>query len=391
MADENRMDNLDMVNEVLDEALGDVSNTELDEATLKKKQNRMRLIKTAIVLIFSLIILIFAAIAWFSMSKNVTVEGMKVKVKGDLYTIVPVGDDVGIYDDISLTDTYVRDKLLNKASKQPDVITWTITKSTGTVDPDTGEVIDYQKGKDFGNSPQIGNIEPGISPGSSGEIQFKVIPNESIDATFDFYLYGYSADYDENGEPIKNTIEILSDTGEEAITQKLFNGHILLFENYDETTGKYSGLIESAADFHRLMPNSSESAKTFDPAVETETTVSIYWIWPETLAEIMLDENNPDHVKYLRTKKNICSTSEVRDFFKKNPTWFLYNPETPTETWTNYFNENMTDAQVVARAYEDYMTYSAYYNDADQCIGTNAAYVLLDMNSSAEPHTGNNP
>lgn len=335
-----------------------------------RKRRRSPLIKLAVLLTFSLIVWIFSSIAWFTMNTQVESEGMSVKSQGLLYKIEPVPSPyvVGIYDDETKSGTFVRNTLLSGASKDSSVLTWTITNDTVTTDPETNKAT-VDKGKNIGNGPATG-YEGGISPGSSGELQFKFIPSRSVDAELTFYLYAYSVDYDAQGDEDKSTIALIGEnsTMDRQLAKNLLNGHILLFKNFDSNTGKYSGLI-SADDFQRVM------SETYTQ----ETTESVYWVWAETLAELVLDDTNNAHKKNLRGKKSLCTDqSDIVKLLKNNPAWFLLDPETPNRTWTE-FTSTTADATVVSTINSNYSLYSSYYNEADQCIGTNIAYLLLDM------------
>ena len=295
---------------------------------------------------------------------------MSMATQGALFSIQPMPSPytVGIYDDPTENETYVRNTLLSQASKDSGLLTWTITNDTATTDPDTNDTI-INRGKNIGNGPAEG-YDGGISPGSSGELQFKIVPSRSVDAEFTFSVYAYSVDYDDDGEEDKSTIAIIGDnaTADRIIAKNLLNGHILLFENYNENTKKYSGLLTSD-DFQRIM------SETYD----TETIVSVHWVWAQTLAEIVLDDTNNAHKKNLKGKKSLCSDqSDIINMLKNNPTWFLLDPDEPNKTWSE-FTTSMLDDTVVSTINSNYALYSSYYNEADQCIGTNIAYLLLDM------------
>ena len=336
-----------------------------------KKRRRASLFKIGAVMILAFIVWVFSSIAWFSMNKQVESGGMQMANQGALFTVQPVPSPyiVGIYDDTTQSDTYVRNYLLSGASKEADVLTWTITNDVAVTDPDTNEVT-VNKGKNIGNGPAEG-YSGGIKPGSSGELQFKFVPSSSVDAELNFDIYAYSVEYND-GDEDKSTIALIDDeaSSESVIAKNLLNGHILLFENYDTSTKKYSGLI-CTNSFQRIMSETYTS----------ETTESIYWVWPESLSELVLDDTNNAHKKNLRGKKSLCADqSDIIKLFKNHPSWFLFDPESPDKTWSE-FTSSTTDEAVVSTINNNYALYSAYYNEADQCIGTNVAYILLDMDA----------
>ncbi len=341
-----------------------------DEEALRRR--RASLFKIGAVMILAFIVWVFSTIAWFSMNKQVESGGMQMANQGALFTVQPVPSSyvVGIYDDPTQSGTYVRNYLLSEASKEADVLTWTITNDVAVTDPDTNEVT-VHKGKNIGNGPAEG-YAGGIKPGSSGELQFKFFPRRSVDAELNFDIYAYSVEYDDDGDEDKTTIALIGDNSstDSVIAKNLLNGHILLFKNYDTSTKKYSGLIYTD-DFQRVM------SETYT----TETTESIYWVWPESLSELVLDDTDNTHKKNLRGKKSLCADrTDIIKLFKNHPSWFLLDPELPNKTWSE-FTSLTTDSAVVSMINNNYALYSAYYNEADQSIGTNVAYILLDMNA----------
>ena len=361
------------VSEELLEAAEAHAEQQIAELKEKSRKRKKSLIKLGAMTLLSVIIFIFTTIAWFTMSREVESGSMAIKTSNELFSIqaMPSPYIVGIYDD-STQNTYVRDRLLSGASKTSDVITWTITEDVAETDPDTGKTT-IIKGKNIGNGPAE-DQSGGISPGSSGELHFIISPTDPVNAQFAYFMYGYSVEYNSDGDEDKSTIALIDDnaSSERVIARDLINGHILLFKNYDPETHKYSGLISSDDEFNRIMTE----------VYTSETTVSVYWVWVETLAELVLDDSNDAHKRNLRGKKSLCSDqSETIEFLKNNPSWFLLDPENPNKTWTEFTSETI-DTDVVTTINNNYNFYSSCYNEADQCIGTNVAYLLLDMNAT---------
>ena len=353
------------------------NNTVLQEEKEKKRNTKKSVIKTVAICLSIIFAVFFSTLSWFTMNRETETKGAHMTAENQLFYIMAMPSPyvAGVFDDPTKTDTYVRDKLLSGASKGSDVITWSITNDTVTTNPDTNKTT-VTSGKNMGNGPAEGQLA-GIIPGSSGELNFKIIPNGSVDAKFNFFLYAYSIDYDDQGEELPSTITLIGDTAEQKriSARNLLNGHILLFENYNEQTKKYSGLISSDEDFKRLMTGTYSS----------ETTVKVYWVWAETLSELILDDTNNAHKRNLRGKKSLCSDqSEIIEFFKENPSWFLLDPENPNKEWTEFTASTTNDA-VISAINNRYTLYSSYYNEADQCIGTNAAYLMLYMNAEGTP------
>lgn len=342
---------------------------EIREARRNRKKSFLKLMAMALSIVLAVF---FATFSWFTMNRDTSGNGMSVSVSGPLFAVDSMSSPyvAGIYDDPQ-SGTYVRNKLLTGASKDDNVLTWTITANQASTDPQTNRrTIIY--GKNIGNGPATGE-NGGIIPGSSGELNFKFIPRGSVDAAFNFVFYAYSVEYDNEGEEIPNSIALIGSSDqtppERIVAKTLLNGHILLFKNYNEQTKKYSGLIASDQDFNRLM------TETYN----TETTVKIYWVWVETLSQLILDDTNDAHKRNLRGQKSITSNrSEIIDFFKQHPSWFLLDPDDPDKNWTQ-FTASTPNEDVVSVINNNYTLYSSYYNEADQCIGTTITYLLLDM------------
>ncbi len=341
-----------------------------------KKMRRMSYIKMVAMVGIMAAVLAFSSIAWFTMNREVEGSGVQMRADSDLFSIEPLSAPAhaGIYDDAPTDNdpnkpNYVRNLLLNHMNKSSDIITWNITDDTATIDSQTNKKV-VVKGKNFGNAPANG-YEGGINPGSSGMLQFVMNPTQSVDAEFTFHLYAFTGGYDDKGDEDKSTIEFIdrNSDAETKIAESLLNGHILLFTEIDDS-GKYSGLITSDSEFNRVLK------KTYT----SRTTVSLYWVWPDTLAELMLDDTDNTHKKYLRGKSCLCNATgrqEVIGYFKEHVSWFLLDPDNANPDWA--ITSSKDNTEVITEICDHYNLYSSYYNEADQCIGTYVTYLFLDM------------
>ena len=342
--------------------------------------------------------------AWFANNTKVNGTNMSVRVQSDLFRIEPLDNPAheGIYDDVAETDYYVRNRLLNRINKEDDILIWTITDDSLDT---TNEVSVLNKGLNIGNGIPVEGHEPGIAPGSYGELKFRIIPYQDVTVNFKFKLYAYSIQYTDEGEENKETIAYINSSSdqEKRVANNLLNGHLLLFANKD-AAGKYSGLIQSSDDLLRCM-----DARAFTQN-ESGYEVSVFWVWPETLAEIVLDETEPTQKVNMHGRKNICADEDrtnLLNYMVNHPEYFLYDPE-GTKNWNEI--EALADAssedpsesqsgdqnveqdpepddeeiasQLVALINSSYPLYSSYYNEADQCIGMHVAYLLLEMAAS---------
>lgn len=214
----------------------------------------------------------------------------------------------------------------------------------------------------------------GIEPGSSGVIKFYIKPYQDVTIDFTFETIGYnSRSTVVGGEPTISMTELSSDAGDPAC---FLNGHVLLFENFDSTSGYYSGLIPSGADGKRVFSrsfqlNGSYDADTNDDRTNDAYEVDVYWIWPMTL-DTLVDNSNPS-VTMICDKSAMPAQGETDNDYTKVVNNICSYPQyyikgySPTTTYT--------EAKIKGR--------NAMYNDADQEIGMNVEYVLLRLDAEA--------
>ena len=297
--------------------------------------------------------------AWFTMNRETNSSGMGVKVKGKSFDLITLSGDAtnknGVY--YSPYHTAIR----SNEGESYDI--WLV-----------------DSGSNMNNYANTGTDDGtlGIEPGSSGVLKFYIKPYENVSITFTFQTIGYTARTTTVGEQqTVSMTELSSAAGNPAC---FLNGHVLLFEDKDNSTNKYSGLIPTDADGQRSFSREFELNGTYDTDTDGDGTddayeVDIYWIWPETLdtlvfnsgssATLLCDKDaavpqGDTYNDYSKVVNNICSY----------PQYYLSN-YSPTATYTESF--------LVGR--------NAMYNDADQEIGMNIDYVLLRLETDTQ--TGN--
>lgn len=348
MADENKSGKLDMTNDILDEALDEVSEDGIDEVVMTKEQKRRRLIKTASLLIFSLIILIIAAIAWFTLNKEVGSDGMRVKVAGDNFVITMLANSRdGIF-----TDPY------HIAVHDEEALYWKMTATNNLINYNPPEEHDDPEPDDPGDR--------GVHPGTEGIISFNVIPKtDNINLDFDFEVIGYQESTDEDDELVMTPLlDLENDEGVTA--QDLLNGHILLFEERTETTVDgvttvtYSKPILSNADMNRIMN------RTFT-GENVATQVDIYWVWPNTLSTLVDSRTYPGI-----TTVPICegaSYTAIIDNVETYPQYYLKGAAS---------GDNIDESTIATR----YDYYGDMYDQGDNEIGMRVHYLLIKLSIS---------
>ena len=182
------------------------------------KRRRASLFKIGAVMILAFIVWVFSSIAWFSMNKENSASGMGVKTGGMPYTIQTRSES-----------SYYKGKWDKIGS---DAMEWQVSS-----------------GKNFdnhGSDLDVDEDEPGLEPGDSGMLEFRVQPNAAdsitVDCVFDFKAY--------------------------LETPVLANGEPVLDENNDPVPGLYvlgnTMAGRYGVDYPMLMPgNSTGSGMTY--------------------------------------------------------------------------------------------------------------------------------
>jgi len=306
-----------------------------------RRMRRLSLLKLGAMGVLTAIIIILGSLSWFTMSREVEGSGVQMTATGDMFSIGSDGNTVGSYDNAYWNQAV-------QAAGCTGAETWMLSSDSNM--------------RNF----QVENLKEedrGIKPGTYGKISFRLYPNQSLRAAFDYRIFAFTVQYNSAGQEIENSFALQDDT---TINQ-LLNGHILLFTDRtgNETNGyQYNGLVTSAADFHRKTTVMTYAASSEGQEIE------LFWVWPETLAQVILSADNVN----LRGRKTIA-TSELRNYFHEHPEYFLLNcPIADLNVL------KVTNANVEEIIDESYSKYSKMYNEADQSIGTSVNYILLDMN-----------
>lgn len=313
---------------------------QLEQAKAEEHRRKSRLIKFGSLAVFAAVIAIFSTIAWFTMNKETEAGGLSMAAQNGKFEIAPVGKEDGRYDG-----------LIEKAKELAGLtgaMTWTVN-----ADDNMGNAVISGQSED----------KQGIMPGAEGMISFTLTPTEDVYAGFEFELYAYTYDEDEPDEDDRLALISSADSTEKAKALTLLNGHILLFREREEVSGKYrySGLIKDADSLKRLYEDHAQFTE--------ETEVSIYWVWPETLSQITLDANDPNLYGKQVIYKNASTQTELLGFIGAHPECFFEN------------GGDFTGKTVKTEISTNYESYNAEYNNADQLIGTTISYLLMNMNA----------
>lgn len=341
--------------------------------------------KTGFIMLAALIAIIVACIAWFVSNNKVDSTGMNIRAAGsefDLAASIKNAESTnGIYDNLLSVPNGEKNNEYSVTSGNHTAISWAIT--------------------DNSNLRNETDKSLGIEPGSSGSITFYIIPhkNGALNVALTLSLTGYT---------LKNTgTELTSEslTDIKADAQQLLEGHILLFAGYDEQKNSYKGWISQDGDpWSMSLDNSSLSQKENgeliwsikDAKAENAYPVTVYWIWPELLESYLLKKESYTGTRPLlfpAEKAESASDSNLEALPSK---LFAKMCKGLDESSGNSGNSNrylrweteeatvtVDTLKQIRNRYNSalYGNVAAYYDLADQYIGSNVQYVKLTLNA----------
>lgn len=370
-----------------------------DDSSKRRTRRWSRLIKPLILLIFALAVWLFGTIAWFAAGRDVSGSGMGVTVK-ELPFEISVSAPYSATPDYStvVDSVFGYSATVHETGSGTDAIKWLMNDET--LDP---------------NNPMRG-----LRPGSKGTFSFNIIPKSAGTYTVYFkpVLTGYYAEFnagsgshaidpasikkdaDDNyilqtlseRAAAKNeeylTLTAAGNTSEAALALKdknaylkaetLLNGHILIFEACDG--GYYS----------KLRPINQSFSKTFtfsQAQVDDQTPIpmTIYWIWPNTFAQFLLDNGNSrlhDEAMFSVSQAAIDGVSprqELINYICAHPDYYFESTNTSvtqSSALPAFIDGAMNSSP------DNLIALSNGYNNADQILGENIQILLAEMTVS---------
>lgn len=328
---------------------------------IEKVIRKNALMKLVVMGVFIAAIIAFQSIAWFTMNREVSGNGMEMTAS-DLPFELRTDGSAGYSDSYLptgengyslLPNTGITGTLITTGNEQK--IEWLVT--------DEFNVNNYVDDKP--------NNQLGIRPGSYGILRFFIVPKiqEAMNLQYHMKITPYKKQYPvkENGEPnyeANPTAVRLTESDADKLLAGYVDSHILFFRYKgdnpnDKGNEKYSMLIDDSITEDITFEKDSEG--NLQPY-----EVKIYWIWPETLGEAVLKDSD--------TRTAVCVTladgkNELLTKFNKNPSGFLNGYSFPSD------NTSLTQEEIT----NNYPVFSICYNNADQEIGDNIMYLLAEM------------
>ena len=301
-----------------------------------QKMLKQSFIKMCIPIVLSIVILCFFSVAWFAMNTKTQATSMAVEAQGMPYTIQTQGGN-----------GYYKDKWEKTGS---EAMEWLVTADNNF----------DNHGQDLNQEEE----EPGLEPGDSGVLEFRVNPNTSesitVDCVFDVKAYLETAVKDGEGNAMLDEDAEITEISNDTLTAYI-KAHIMLFSGYDSQNGKYTGLIDNDQALRRVLANQTYTRND-------TTYTKIYWVWPMHLEDIT--SNNDSKLIYASEERE-----NVIAYIARNKDGFFKDCNDSEQ-------KVISDLKALSTAYDNsiYNHYNMRYDNADLEIGNNISYMMLSMN-----------
>lgn len=316
-----------------------VSSDDID----RKKMRKAALFKMLAMIVLVAVIIIFRSIAWFTSSREIGGEDMQMTADDMPFEIKTRSSD-GVYK--SIYEEF-----------QGDAAIWQVT-AAHNFNNDSAALEENES-------------EPGLEPGDSGSLEFCIKPKEDDSITLDCVFEIRAFEYVENNLTHEQELQEMSSSSSFV---RALSSHIMLFQEYDTTSGKYSGLIGDDDSLRRVLKN-----KTFNDT-SIDEYVTIYWVWPEHLSDLT-DKSKAIYKISDNTvggEENENGYTAVIDYIAANKDGFFKNCTEDPATVKNELSElGRTNSSQI------YNKYNLKYDNADLDIGNNINYVIISMTADS--------
>ena len=323
------------------------------KANNKDKRRRNR-VKTIILLIFSLILLIIVTIAWFAMNTGTTATGMDVSVKGvpfELKTTGTIAPNDDLIEALGYADgTEVVD---GSTTAESGMIKWLLQSN------------DY--------------MVSGISPSTSGSLPFTIVPNEidstkTITVNYHINVRAFRltdakkteiANAKAQGLPeptvsVTDLIPLSASVPADKAVLDYIDGHLFFFADAGNTERVRSG-----------------ETHTVSFTADDEEEVPLHWIWPETIGNLILVRAGIP---------NVCTGEAMQDLIddiQNNPKSYLVLEDLDDDMYELVEGQPVINTNVLhADVNEYYPILSMAYDSADQMIGVNVQYIMVELEAT---------
>lgn len=192
-----------------------------------------------------------------------------------------------------------------------------------------------------------------LAPGTSGTASFKIVRlnDETSSVIFKPEIIGIHEEQEEGHDPEYSLVT-------SAAALDYTAGHILFFR-------------EKSADnvYSQRIDGSFEVGLTGD-----ETEVTLYWIWPNTFADMLGKSGKTSRIASSELPALISDMGE-------NPQHYFSLGDMSGIDESFISNAENASAGGSAEQNEAYLSLSAGYNNADQIIGTELQYIVVEIST----------
>ena len=330
-----------------------------NEKSLKK--HLFLFLKNNILLAGAVFAFILLTAAWFANNSRVQAGGTTVSATADRkFELAAVGT-TGKYDNVLKS-------ILGNVVQDGD--SWSFTEDnknkTGTKTSNgKGDIVWVMSSEqNLKNNTENGTIEPG----SSGKLEFYILPKDTSakhDFTFTLTVKGYK---ESDGKYIQ-----MSNSDK---FYKLLSGHIQFFSSRD-ADGKYGGRLEDTATAEGITITGLKRSTIKN---ETQKKVTIYWVWPYYVGDMILPDGNG---KLSNDEKKTLFTDDLRSAIAGEMTGEKYGKyfENPIDDTSKGEIAEMVNGNIDEKVYN--VIYTAY-NNADKYIGENGEYILVQLSATMD-------
>ena len=295
--------------------------TSADQSTRAiQKKLRAEFFRTALFALVLLFVIVLVSVAWFVSNSKVDSGGIMISHQ---------------FDTIKLATKGVRQEAEQRLLA--------LTLSDGKSMTYNNETYYYTEAGEIALCLSMSKVE--VSPGTSGEITFYIIPNHTGSQTVTLHLglAGYEETKASDGSSTGRKID-------DPVLNSLLSGHILLFQNYEN--GKY---------FNWLQGNVTEGGTDYQFSVKNDKAtkdipwkVTIYWVWPLRYENMKADYNG---------LLDAFIEEQATDLTGIDGTSYYYSRIFLTKDTNLAPKDSRSDA----------------YNQADEYIGTKANYLYVTI------------
>ena len=366
-------------------------NSESSEIEKLKKEKTRTIARMIVIALAAAAVIAALTIAWFASNRRVSGTGMAVSADIESVELRSKGG-AGIHDDLLKQlmkqedhgSWYnVLEKILD-TSPEKYTVNWLLSDESNIGNYSNEEENWEEYWKDSNNHRQ----DQAIEPGSSGTLTFYVVPKKDGDIKLDMQLslipYKYDTAVDGNFKEADD------------YTKDLVSGHILLFlEENSSDTDTSKGNINL-----QWLKDGSFSLSIANAKEDQEYPYTLYWCWPQTFAETMLEEG--DSFLTMNSRKPLLSEFKNGEEVRREIACGENNTYSMVNMPGKYFYSNLTksplsndqkELSVIEQKYNQssadmeeeqknaFIDLSSYYNQADQYIGghANCLRVKLEM------------